>query len=331
MAVNSISFPNDKLFKVAMSQPQVAREFFERHLPKEILKRLNLSTLTLENTSFISETYKASEADLIYRVQLDGNTAYLYLLMEQQTTVDQNMPFRLQVYTLRVMENHLKQHPSDPLPVVLPLVLYTGTAPWTAPLTIFPLFGEQAELARSVWGAPYTLIDVCRIEDNDLLRDQLSGIVQYAFKYRKNQRDFKQFIETVVSQIEIIEKTYPIAATLINALVRYIIDGIQEPDKEDRALLLQKAQDSSSTILRGNIVTFAQQFEQIGIEKGLQQGMQQGLQQGEATLLKLQLEHRFGQLAPLYLQTVERASSEQLLRWGSRMFDAQTLKEVFED
>jgi predicted transposase/invertase (TIGR01784 family) len=335
MTINFIPFPNDKLFKAAMGQPLVAKEFFKRHLPAEILEHLDFSTLKLEKNSFIDDQYKATEADLLYSIQLDKQKAYLYVVFEQQTTVDHDMAFRLQIYTLRALENHRKQYPHDPLPIVFPLVLYTGNAPWTAALDIFPLFGEQAALARHLWNQPYTLIDVCRIEDDDLLRDQLSGLVQYVFKYRKNQRDFKQFVETVVKQIEIIEKTYPSAAALISALVRYIIDGIQEPDKEDRALLLQKAQESSSTILRGNIVTFAQQFEQIGMDKGIsigfQKGEEKGIQQGEAAILKMLLERRFGTLDSAYLNRLEQASPEQLLIWGERILDALSLNQIFEN
>jgi predicted transposase YdaD len=259
MSTHFIPFPHDKLFKVALGQTPVAQEFFRRHLAPELLKRLDLTTLTLENTSFVDDNYKATEADLIYKVKLDGATAYLFALFEQQTTVVQDMAFRLEVYKLRVIERHHKQCPETPLPVVISLVLYTGSTPWSAPRELFSLFGEQESLARELWAQPYTLIDVCRIADDELLRDELSGIVQYVFKYRKNQRDFKQFIDTVVSRAENLEKTYPQAASLINALIRYIMDGIEAPNKEDLAALLQKARDSSSTLIRGNIMTFAQQ------------------------------------------------------------------------
>ena len=333
MTTSFIQCPHDKLFKVTMSQPVVAKEFFQRHLPTDILKRLDLSTLKLENKSFIDDVYKSTEADLIYSIQLDNLTAYLYLLFEQQTSVDKDMAFRLHIYTVRMMENHRKQYPNDPLPVVLPLVLYTGTASWTAPREIFPLFGDQAELARRVWNQPYLLIDVCRIKDDELLQDQLSGLVQYVFKYRKNQRNFEYFIDTVIAQTERIEQEYPAAPSLINALIRYIMDGIQEPGNEDRALLIKKAQTSSSTTLRGNVMTFAQQFEQIGFakgeKKGEKKGMQQGVQQGEAIILTLQLERRFGKLEPAYLNKLEQASSKQLLIWAGRIFDAQSLSDIF--
>jgi predicted transposase/invertase (TIGR01784 family) len=324
MTTGFLHNPHDKLFKLSMEQPLVAQEFFARHLPPDLLKRLDLTTLHSETNSFVDDIYKATAADLVYSLKLDDATAYFYLLFEQQSEVAQDMAFRLQVYKLRIIENHRKQHPDDPLPVVFPLVLYTGEDPWTAPREIFPLFGDQEALARSLWDQPYVLIDVCRIQDNDLLQDQLSGLVQYVYKYRKNQRDFKQFIETVIAKAEEIEKVYPMATQLIGAVIRYIIDGIQEPGNDaDRALLIQKAQASSSTTVRGDIMTFAQQFEQIGVAKGIQQG--------EVAVLKRLLTRRFGSLDSSCLEQLEKANPEQLLVWVDRVLEAKTLPEVFKN
>lgn len=78
----------------------------------------------------------------------NNSTAYLYLLIEQQSSVDYLIAFRLLVYMVRIMERHLKQHPGNQLPLVFPMVIYAGDDLWNAPLEIFPLFGELEVLAR---------------------------------------------------------------------------------------------------------------------------------------------------------------------------------------
>jgi predicted transposase/invertase (TIGR01784 family) len=151
----SIHQPHDKLFKLSMTDLVIAKEFFAAHLPAHILEKIDMSSLRLEKKTFIDDAYKTTEADVVYSLNMANHLkAYLYLLCEQQTTVDLSLAFRLLIYTVRIMETHRKQYPKDPLPLVYPMVIYTGDEPWDAPLDIFPLFGDE-ELARELLFKPY--------------------------------------------------------------------------------------------------------------------------------------------------------------------------------
>jgi len=130
--------PADKLFKLSLEEQQVAQAFLQTHLPPALLQHMDLSTMTLEKQTFIDEAYKANAADVVYQVQVQGQPAYIYLLCEQQTQVDSHMAFRLWIYTIRLMEAHLRQYPDSPLPLVYPLVVYSGEKPWNALLIFSP-------------------------------------------------------------------------------------------------------------------------------------------------------------------------------------------------
>ena len=67
-----------------------------------------------------------------------------------------------------------------------------------------------------------------------------------------------------------------------------------------------------------------------GIEQGLSQGIEQGLSQGEALLLIKQLTKRFGTLPTWTEEKISQASRQQLEVWGERIFDVQTLEELFQ-
>lgn len=77
----------------------------------------------------------------------------------------------------------------------------------------------------------------------------------------------------------------------------------------------------------GKPMRYVTSIERIGIEKGLIQGMTQG----EAAMLERLLDRRFGPLSDTVRQRVSAASSEELIAWGDRMFDAKTLGDVFGD
>lgn len=322
----SIHQPHDKFFKLSLAEIVVAKEFFSAHLPANLLKKIDLATLKLEKESFIDEAYKDTEADVVYSARMGDTTTYLYILCEQQTEVDPWLAFRLLGYTVRIMDLHHKQHPRDPLPLVYPIVVYTGDEPWSAPLDIFPLFAEAENLAREIMFKPYQLQDVKRTSDDELRQQELSGLVAFSLKYRR-ARDFQRFLKELLPWVNQVEVHHAAQGTSLGRIVlKYVIDDSPEGNKD---LLVQEAQHYLSQELQGDIMTIAQQWKQEGIQIGVLQGMQRGVEQGEAALLKRQLQHRFGELPLMYVKRIDKADAQTLLYWGEKLLDAKTLDDVF--
>lgn len=272
--------PSDKFFKQSMADIRVAKNFFETHLPAELLTHMDLSTLQLQSHSFIDEAYKNTEADVVYRVKTRDGIAYLYVLCEQQSNIDHCIAFRLLVYTVRLMEQHLKQHPKSALPVVYPLVVYSGKKVWNAPLDIFELFKEQKALAKQVLLQPYHLVDLHRLDDEDLKRNVWSGIVGLALKNKRAQK-FSEFLEQLFPLLTTVEMHD--GSNFAKIVLRYVADGIECSNAQ---LLIEKSHQLSSD-LRGEIMTFAQHMEKRGLERGRKEGMQQGMQEKQQIGLKL--------------------------------------------
>ena len=255
--------PHDKFFKLSMSEWRVANEFFTEHLPPTVLEKLNLRTLKLENHSFIDEHYKGSEADVIYSVMMGDAKCYLFLLCEHQSTVDHLIAFRLWVYMIRLMEMHLKQNPSQPLPFIYPLIIYTGQDIWDAPLDLFSLFGDP-QLAQEWLLKPFQLLDIHQIEDDEILKRRWSGLVEFALKYRQ-VRDFKKFLKTLLPWVKEIEKSDSSGFSLGKNVLKYILDGTEAKDFD---LFAKGIQEYLSPELGDEIMTLAQQLQQTGIHQG---------------------------------------------------------------
>ena len=318
--------PNDKLFKLSMGELRVAEEFFQTHLPPTFLKKMNLATLKLEKHSFVDEAYKANEADVVYSVQLEDHTAYIYILCEQQTVIDPTMAFRLLVYTVRLIENYLRQYPGNPLPLVYPVVVYSGAKHWDAPLEIFPLFGAQEKLAREWFLQPYQLIDIQRMSDEALMRRTWSGLVEFVLKYRE-VRNFAAFLEALLPWMDKIEAEGQQVGTFLGKIVlRYLIDGIQADDVE---LFTKKVDLYLAGDLRGEAMTLAQKFEERGEKRGEKRGIEKGVQQGTAVLIKHLIQCRFGNIPAAHAKRIAQADMQTLLVWSERILGAVTLDEIF--
>jgi predicted transposase/invertase (TIGR01784 family) len=59
-----IKQPHDKLFKQVFSEASNAVDFIRGIFPKELLSKLNLETIVLENSSYITKNLKESFSDL---------------------------------------------------------------------------------------------------------------------------------------------------------------------------------------------------------------------------------------------------------------------------
>ena len=107
--------------------------------------------------AFIDDKLKLQIADLLYAVDMQGRTRYLYLLMERQSSLDALMPFRLLKYMTATMDTHLKRTADKILPLVFLMVLYTGVKLYCYSMDILDIFDKFKDMAKS------TLLQLCRM------------------------------------------------------------------------------------------------------------------------------------------------------------------------
>jgi predicted transposase/invertase (TIGR01784 family) len=99
-----MSNPHDKFFKAVFSVVEHARSELASILPASIVRAIDWGTLALLSGEHTDLTAESMESDLLFKAQLDGHDALLYLLFEHQSTTDRTMPFRLLRYmTTRCM------------------------------------------------------------------------------------------------------------------------------------------------------------------------------------------------------------------------------------
>jgi len=175
---------HDKFLKQSFSDLRVAREFFENYLPDDIKKHMDLSSLKLENESFIDEKLSLTMSDMLFSTKIDGKIGYIYTLMEHWSTPDKKMPFRTMRYVLDAMDKHLTAHNTTTLPIVYPIILYQNKKPYPGFKHVFEMFEpEQQDLARAIFKNPFQIVDLATLEDEELIKHELLGIVLLYMKH----------------------------------------------------------------------------------------------------------------------------------------------------
>jgi predicted transposase/invertase (TIGR01784 family) len=91
MSEQPIQNPHDQFFRAAMSDKRVSSEFLKQYLPKEIVTLVDFNDLVLQPRSQVNTVRKESTVDLLFQTKMSGKKAYLYLLLEHQSSPDRLM------------------------------------------------------------------------------------------------------------------------------------------------------------------------------------------------------------------------------------------------
>lgn len=123
---------HDKRYKRLFSNPLIVEELMNCFVDIDFVNELDYSTLELQEKSFINEEHKHSEADMIWKINFQGNDVFIYLLIEFQSKVDKYMALRFGSYIFDFYKWLSKRKDINDLPAVFPILIYNGDERWTA-------------------------------------------------------------------------------------------------------------------------------------------------------------------------------------------------------
>ena len=144
---------HDSGYKRLFSNKTIFRQLIQTFVEEDWVPRLDFERAERLDKSFVSEHYKDTEADIIYKVPLNDTdkVMYLCLLIEFQSTVQRFMVLRSLQYKCNfymdfVLSN--KDVRGLMLPAMFQLVLYNGDDKWTAPDNIDQVIETEVDLGQ---------------------------------------------------------------------------------------------------------------------------------------------------------------------------------------
>ena len=171
---------DDAKYKSLFSHPRVRRDLLRGFVSKGLTSLLDLDTLQMMPTEFVDARLGAQRSDMVWRVnyrkEISEGELYVVVLTEFQSTVDRDMPLRMVKYTAQIYTKLLeeKRSPGQKLPPVLPVVVYSGEAPWSAPEEMEEMIAPVGEeLMPFLLRQRYFLLDLHRVGVDDALLDNV--------------------------------------------------------------------------------------------------------------------------------------------------------------
>ena len=315
---NDARTPHDALVADTFSDPKHARAMLEGLLPAKIVAHLDMETLELTRMHLVDGRLRKVEADLVYKVRLKGGgEAFIYILVEHQSTFDKHMPWRLVKYVVRIWDGWERtQERWEKLPPVVPVVLSHVPGGWRGESELLELIDGPEELLRVL--APYlpsfrpVLVDLSVIPDRVLERLIGSALARLALLLLKHIREAdvqKRFPQWRAIFVEVYRGS---GQEALLRLLRYIMECVEDLEPEWLEWLDHEAEIPATEVL----MSLAERLREEGREEG------------QRSLLRKLLRLRFGALPGWAEARLGTVGLDELEELGERILTADTLEEV---
>ena len=252
-----INNEHDKIFRTVLDKKTDVSKFLNKFLGLNI----KIEELEKYNSSYIDPKFKNKEADIVYRIK-DKN---IFLLIEHQTKIDKDMPYRLLDYSNGIMRSASedKKRPS-----VIPIVLYTGKTKWKIENETI----EKQQFFKEVKliDGDFNLIDINDFSKKELLEDDIFITKMMLVEKCKDEIEMVQALEKIENKIKEEDKS------TFRRIVKEIWSlriGTENANK-----ILEKIEEGSGNMMAVMEMLLAENEKYINI--GRQEGRQEGRLEG---------------------------------------------------
>ena len=228
---NKVEKPHDKIFKKVLDNKEEVIKFLNERLAlKDTPYALQEKDIEKYNREFITEDFHTMESDVIYK----KNKQNIFFLIEQQSTIDYAMPYRILKYNMAIMESAIDKEKllqkNYKLPTIYSFVIYTGNRKWN--VTNY-LSDKQEQLigCEAIPFANFQLIDINHYTHRDLLKSDSLLSKMMLLEKATNRKELEKYLQIIVRQkLEIRQKIF------LQNIIKYVFKSKLSKSKYEKLI-----------------------------------------------------------------------------------------------
>ncbi|MBI4861116.1 MAG: Rpn family recombination-promoting nuclease/putative transposase [Candidatus Riflebacteria bacterium] len=289
---------SDRGYRRLFSHPRMVEDLLRAFVSPDLAREFDFSALKKRSVSYVTKEFRDRESDLIWEVRLRGRLAFVYILIEFESTVNRFMALRVLTYLLLFYQDLVEESERrlKVLPAVFPVVVYNGEEKWDAPLCLEKLIDIPfPSLDRYIPRFKYY-----KIAENEFSREGLEAMEGLAAQmFRLDTGTVGELPEIVRGVIRILEREAPeeLRRDFRRWLCRLLrkrgldVDLMGVGESEVYPMLLARLEKYREDLL----VQGRREGKAEGKKEGKKEGRKEGEKKGRREALKLLLEARFGE------------------------------------
>lgn len=322
--------PHDAFFRGIMAQPDNAAGEIRAKIIEEIGEqfsaRIHWQELELMPNNFIHSDLRDRYGDLLYRTRLDDRPAFVYILLEHQSSTDRFMAFRILDYMVGIWRQYLADdhHKQDGagrglLPAIIPLVVHNSPRGrrWSAPTELAELLDVDPD-TRTALG-PYLprlrflLDDVTKIDLDALRRRELTSAARVLLVLQKIATGNTGLDRAMLDWLDDLRALGegPDPVGVYRMVFTYLLK-VGEATEADLAAVAEQINPRAKEAF----VTTAEAIEARGEARG-----------GAEVLIGL-MTAKFGPLPEAVLRRIRSADADRHHVWATRVLTANSIEEA---
>ncbi len=312
-----VNKPHDKLFKEVMGDMETVKSFIQHYLPPKIVRLIDPESITIETDSYIEKDLSEYFFDLLFRVKMQQEEAYVYLLFEHKSKVDKHVSLQLLGYMSSIWKKTVPQ----PLSVILPVVFYQGREKWEAPQWFSNRFSNSdsmdGDLKDYIPDYKYELFEISSLREEEVkgakrLRIYLDVIRMRALEGKEAIREVMLRVTVTISELPQTEAN----ERFFQVCIIYLFDTMEREYFQQLSELMKTVSEERSEKMQ----TIADMLRQEGIKKGREEGREE--------LLWKQIAKKFPKASQKYFERLKSLTIEQLDSLGLELIDMKNEEEL---
>ena len=240
--------------------------------------KLKAEEIEKYTSSFVSKIFQNREADIVYKYKNKN----IFFLIEHQTKIDYSMSYRILEYEIEIMKSAIDirkvKNKEYKLPLVIPIVLYTGKKKWDAKRYL----EESLETLDDVKikAGNYNLVDINDFKKEELLQGKT--LISKMMLLEKS--------ESTEESIEMLEKIIPNTNKEEKELLKRVISILfgEKIGEEKTKELIEKIDGGEGKMLA--LVDMIRNENKMYINMGRKEGRKEAREEGKIKLKQQCLE-----------------------------------------
>ena len=255
---------HDKLMKTILTKSEISK-LLKRYINIEVSEE----DLEEYKNSYITKNYKERESDIVYKQK--GKE--VFFLIEHQSSIDYNMPFRILEYSVEIIRQEIKNNKKTKelkYPQIVPIVIYTGNKKWDVKENLSlmqeEIEGDSAELFK------YNLIDINKYTKEELLEENTMFSKIAVLEKSKTSQEMLEALKEIVKQTKDEKEE-------LYRIINYIIRPKIGDNETEKILKMIKEKEDNSMVQEIFARECDKHFER-GLNKGIKEGRKEGIKEG---------------------------------------------------
>ncbi len=229
--------------RLIFDDPILCAEFLRGYVGIDLLKNVQPEDIEDISDKFFPLWQEGRESDSVKRIRLPDKELYLIAIVEHQSRVYYDMPFKLLRYIVLVLTDYEREQEKlqkgitktkdFKYPPILPIVYYEGTERWTAVRSFHERTALSDVLGRYIPDFEYLVVPIVNYSDQEIIEkeDELSLIM--LVNKLKSTADFEKLKNIPPEYFEkLSEKTPEYLLKLIGKIISVFLARLNIPRKE---------------------------------------------------------------------------------------------------